>query len=196
MIDFNETGGAGFIQLLAWIVSGGLLICVIYLCYTRSFRRLWVAPDVLSRSDEDENIEEQREIVIEKYYNSTENGKKFVRQMTQQEVVMETNTTASSQQHQDDEEPSPNEHSICAVCLETYKLNDSIVSSSDCPHFFHKHCLVSYMKKCKIEEGFSPCPNCRQPFLPRLELPALSGEEQGDALEMVERGQDPPGRSQ
>ena len=182
MLDFNKAGGAGYMQLLSWILSLLLLVGVIYLCYTRSFRRALIAPDLAEVQENSQQKEEAREKIIEQYYTSSISGKKCVHQIAQDEVKSAGNL----------EGEESNRH-ICAVCLDAYKANDFTVSSSDCQHIFHKDCLVSYMKKCKIEEGSSPCPVCRQPFLPRLELPSL--EDRGDDLEMVERGRDPPGQA-
>jgi hypothetical protein len=54
--------------------------------------------------------------------------------------------------------------SICTVCLETYKVDDFLVWSHDknCPHAFHKDCIVQYFSR--FEYGESPCPCCRRTF--------------------------------
>ena len=51
---------------------------------------------------------------------------------------------------------------ICAICLEPYLVGDLIVwsSNSECPHVFHRECLLGYL--CKVKGDRTPCPCCRR----------------------------------
>jgi hypothetical protein len=55
--------------------------------------------------------------------------------------------------------------SDCAICLESYRVGDSVAWScnKNCPHAFHQHCLVKYLVK--VKDNGTPCPMCRQNFL-------------------------------
>ena len=53
--------------------------------------------------------------------------------------------------------------SHCAICLESYRPDDSIVWSANaaCVHIFHEQCMLSWIMK-----RFKPdCPVCRQTFV-------------------------------
>jgi hypothetical protein len=52
----------------------------------------------------------------------------------------------------------------CAICLEGYSLDETIVWSShdNCPHVFHQPCLQHYFSK--VKGTTLPCPCCRQEF--------------------------------
>jgi hypothetical protein len=52
----------------------------------------------------------------------------------------------------------------CAICLENYSAGECVVWSSDqeCPHVFHRDCIVDYL--IKVKSGETPCPCCRQSF--------------------------------
>ena len=51
----------------------------------------------------------------------------------------------------------------CAICLESYKENDSVSYSKhqNCAHAFHTHCILSWLK----DECRNDCPYCRGPYL-------------------------------
>jgi len=72
-------------------------------------------------------------------------------------------STASNDGKNNTETSVPN---LCAICLEEYHEGETIVWSSNknCPHAFHKHCLLSYFVTVKEKEDY-PCPFCRQQFL-------------------------------
>ncbi len=55
----------------------------------------------------------------------------------------------------------------CPICLEHYKEGDTVVLSGNpcCTHVFHQHCILDYLVR--HDEGTSPCPCCRQVFLPK-----------------------------
>jgi hypothetical protein len=55
--------------------------------------------------------------------------------------------------------------SFCAVCLDSYKKKDVVVwsSNSDCPHAFHRNCMVDYLVQ-KQKSADLLCPCCRQCF--------------------------------
>lgn len=79
----------------------------------------------------------------------------------------------------------------CAICLEPYMVGDLIVWSSnpDCPHVFHRECLLSYL--CKVKGNRTPCPCCRRegycenPFAEMSEVesssPQSSTNEEGNS---------------
>jgi len=46
----------------------------------------------------------------------------------------------------------------CAICLEKYCEQDTVISLQ-CTHIFHKKCFVAYIK-----HSFKICPVCRDPF--------------------------------
>lgn len=51
----------------------------------------------------------------------------------------------------------------CAICLGDYEVGDEVVWSSneECPHAFHKDCILDWLIKMQPE---TPCPCCRQEF--------------------------------
>lgn len=51
----------------------------------------------------------------------------------------------------------------CAICLGDYEAGDEVVWSSnqECPHAFHKECILDWLIKMQPE---TPCPCCRQEF--------------------------------
>mmetsp|Transcript_5188 Transcript_5188/g.6689 ORF Transcript_5188/g.6689 Transcript_5188/m.6689 type:complete len:292 (-) Transcript_5188:139-1014(-) len=51
----------------------------------------------------------------------------------------------------------------CAICLSSYKENETIVwsSSTNCQHVFHKDCILSWIKT----KFASSCPCCRRPYI-------------------------------
>jgi hypothetical protein len=62
---------------------------------------------------------------------------------------------------------------VCAICLEAYKTDETVVWSSniDCSHAFHQDCIFDYLIiKLKVKDTL-PCPCCRQDFM------GLSSEE-------------------
>jgi hypothetical protein len=64
----------------------------------------------------------------------------------------------------------------CALCIEEYQVGDQVVwSDLDCPHAFHKECIMQWLSK-----GKKRCPICRIWFVPgaRIEDQKIShGEE-------------------
>ena len=57
---------------------------------------------------------------------------------------------------------------LCAICLEDYKVNDTIAwsSNSECIHCFHEQCFTEASVKLMKESTVSwPCPICRQTFI-------------------------------
>lgn len=57
-------------------------------------------------------------------------------------------------------------HDACVICLDPYKVNDTVVWSSTtqsaCPHVFHTDCFIEYLS-CHRGLGV-PCPSCRQAY--------------------------------
>ena len=67
----------------------------------------------------------------------------------------------------------------CAICLEPYRLQESVTWSSDrnkCKHAFHTDCIVGYLSEVmtkkdnnnnrNVDRGnYLPCPICRETFL-------------------------------
>jgi hypothetical protein len=53
---------------------------------------------------------------------------------------------------------------VCAICLTSYTVGDTVVWSSnpECRHAFHEECLLQWLVHSK-QEG-TPCPCCRQSF--------------------------------
>ena len=50
----------------------------------------------------------------------------------------------------------------CTFCLDEYEVGDKVVwSHSECPHVFHKECLMQWLTK-----GKKRCPICRHWFVP------------------------------
>jgi hypothetical protein len=57
---------------------------------------------------------------------------------------------------------------VCAICLDAYKPDDTVVWSSniDCSHAFHQDCILDYLVKLKAwVKDTVPCPCCRQDFM-------------------------------
>ena len=57
----------------------------------------------------------------------------------------------------------------CAICIESYKVGDSVTFSTNpkCCHAFHTDCIVNYFvssNQSKNNEQYA-CPVCRQDFL-------------------------------
>jgi len=56
----------------------------------------------------------------------------------------------------------------CAICLEDYKVGEVVVWScapnSECPHVYHRDCMVEYLIRYRGGDG-SPCPSCRRNYL-------------------------------
>jgi hypothetical protein len=73
----------------------------------------------------------------------------------------------------------------CAICLEAYKPDETVVWSSniDCSHAFHQDCIIDYWLV-KLTVGDTvPCPCCRQDFM-SLSLEADDKGASGDAEEL------------
>lgn len=53
--------------------------------------------------------------------------------------------------------------SECAICLDSYKVKDTVVwsTNSSCPHVYHESCVAPWL----IANKDSCCPTCRQPFV-------------------------------
>lgn len=50
----------------------------------------------------------------------------------------------------------------CALCIDEYEVGDMVVwSGLECPHVFHKECLMQWLSK-----GKKRCPICRHWFVP------------------------------
>jgi hypothetical protein len=45
---------------------------------------------------------------------------------------------------------------VCAICLEAYKPDETVVWSSniDCSHAFHQDCILDYLVKLKVKAGY------------------------------------------
>ena len=57
--------------------------------------------------------------------------------------------------------------SECAICLDSYKVNDSIVWSKNtsCPHVFHSVCIEPWL----CEKRNKCCPTCRQNYIENVQ---------------------------
>jgi hypothetical protein len=78
---------------------------------------------------------------------------------------------------------------VCAICLEVYKPNETVIWSSniDCSHAFHQDCILDYLmvKEIKVKETVSPCPCCRQDFMSLSSEEADEKEGASDAEELI-----------
>ena len=77
---------------------------------------------------------------------------------------------------------------FCAICLEAYRQNETVVWSSniDCSHAFHQDCMLDYLmiKKLKGKDTVvSPCPCCRQAF---MDLSPEEADEKEGAIDTEE----------
>jgi len=74
----------------------------------------------------------------------------------------------------------------CAFCLDEYEVGDKIVwSDLECPHVFHKECLMLWLSK-----GKKRCPVCRHWFVPGSKIDDqkhLHGEAWQHALREMEK---------
>eukprot|EP00546_Thalassionema_frauenfeldii_P005929 CAMPEP_0178915136 /NCGR_PEP_ID=MMETSP0786-20121207/11846_1 /TAXON_ID=186022 /ORGANISM="Thalassionema frauenfeldii, Strain CCMP 1798" /LENGTH=278 /DNA_ID=CAMNT_0020588187 /DNA_START=263 /DNA_END=1099 /DNA_ORIENTATION=- len=57
----------------------------------------------------------------------------------------------------DDGEETKNDDT-CAICLEPFQMDDSVVKGQGCDHEFHRACMASWLEK------RSDCPTCREPM--------------------------------
>lgn len=59
-------------------------------------------------------------------------------------------------------------YGTCSICLETYKVNDVIVWSSneECRDVFHERCITFWLSKKRKNDATCPC--CRQPFIDKV----------------------------
>lgn len=79
--------------------------------------------------------------------------------------------------------------SHCAICLESYRPDDSIVWSANaaCVHIFHEQCMLSWIMK-----RFKPdCPVCRQTFVnmtigEESSPPLVGGASNSSNVDLVE----------
>ena len=80
-------------------------------------------------------------------------------------VVLSRFPSQSKNDDGENPERSVSVTNLCAICLEEYHEGETIVWSSNknCPHAFHRDCLVSYLVKVKQKNSY-PCPCCRQNF--------------------------------
>lgn len=73
----------------------------------------------------------------------------------------------------------------CAFCLDEYEVGDKVVwSDFECPHVFHKECLMVWLSK-----GKKRCPICRHWFVPGSKIDDqkhLHGEAWQSALREME----------
>jgi len=57
----------------------------------------------------------------------------------------------------------------CAICLEDYRVGEVVVWScaphSECPHVYHRDCMVEYLIRYRGGADGSPCPSCRRNYL-------------------------------
>jgi hypothetical protein len=66
----------------------------------------------------------------------------------------------------------------CALCIDDYEPGDEVVwSSLECPHAFHKECIVQWLSK-----GKKRCPICRHWFVPGARIDDQK-KSHGDAWE-------------
>ena len=55
----------------------------------------------------------------------------------------------------------------CIICLDQYKVGETVVWSSGsqgCPHAFHRTCIIKYLDKIHKRVARTPCPCCRRDF--------------------------------
>ena len=80
---------------------------------------------------------------------------------------------------------------MCAICLESYKVGDSIAWSinNQCQHVYHLHCIVSYLGTLKRKYN-TPCPNCRQNFMERPPRIDNTSEDNGNNLDTTIAAED------
>jgi hypothetical protein len=67
---------------------------------------------------------------------------------------------------------------VCAICLEIYKPDETVVWSSniECSHAFHQDCILDYAVKLNKAKDNVPCPCCRQDF---MGLPSAAEQKEG-----------------
>lgn len=65
----------------------------------------------------------------------------------------------------------------CPTCKKTLKKNKCFVSSGECLHFFHKHCITEWLKTCNV------CPSDMLPFVFNLTNIDSSGDS--DFLKII-----------
>ena len=59
---------------------------------------------------------------------------------------------------------------VCAICLDAYTAGEMVVwsSNAECQHAFHQDCILDCFVNLKDDDK-TPCPCCRQDFVPVLE---------------------------
>jgi hypothetical protein len=76
-----------------------------------------------------------------------------------------TESSRSDVDDQDDPDPltaavpaheEPIEPNCCAICLDSFIDGEQINQTSECPHFFHKDCLLGWLDQHDV------CPCCRR----------------------------------
>ena len=112
-------------------------------------------------NDGDDNDDDDDD--IEKNTTTQRNGDLTVNEISDH-VVSEHNIMLNLPVHDKTRSVS----GLCAICLEDYKVNDTIAfsSNSECIHCFHEQCFTEASVKLMKESTVSwPCPICRQTFI-------------------------------
>jgi hypothetical protein len=75
----------------------------------------------------------------------------------------------------------------CAICLESYKPDETVVWSSniDCSHAFHQDCILDYAVNLKKVKDNVPCPCCRQDFMCLSSEDVEKGASDTEALNAI-----------
>ena len=99
------------------------------------------------------------------------NRARLIRSILQERLERVTKEDLKQKRKPQDDTDEPSNYS-CSICLEDFKVGDSVANSSDsmCSHCFHEECIISWI----VVRRLAFCPYCRRPFL-CLPAPASIG---------------------
>lgn len=128
-----------------------------------------IEPSITTTSSSTNNIMEPIDDDIEtciKNSNDKDDGT-FVHALDEQQPNSTCEVAATSvllPEHALEHNTSRTVENQCAICLDSYSPGHEVVWSSNkqCPHVFHKDCILDYFVSVRSKER--PCPMCRQSF--------------------------------
>jgi hypothetical protein len=139
-------------------VACPLFSCVLW-CWYQRYRGHRRALDALERESQLSRIEANIQA-----FSEAEKVKRarLIHSAIQEQVKKVTKADLKKMRKPQEDEEEQSNYS-CSICLEDFRLGDSVAKSSDsmCCHCYHEECIISWL----VARQHAFCPYCRRPFL-------------------------------